>query len=221
VSSKVRVGIVDDHPLFRDGLIHTLSWYEDFEVVGIGATADDAIRMAADLQPDVIVSDMSMPGGGLAAIAGIVDTGLPCKVLVLSMKDDVETVSSALSRGAFGYMLKGGSGSELAQAIRTLHQGDRYLTPSLAVRLLTHSDAIRSEQRFQRDPFAVLTQRESEVLSIMIEGRSNKEIGNKLDLSEKTIKHHVTRILQKLSVRNRVEAVLMASKRQLVENRLN
>ncbi|MBM6596406.1 LuxR C-terminal-related transcriptional regulator [Microvirga pudoricolor] len=216
---KIRVGIVDDHPLFREGLAHTLERYGDFEIVGTGGSADEAVRMAQSLRPDVMVCDICMPGGGLAAVEEIAATGSG-KVLVLSMKDDTETVSAALGKGAFGYLLKGSGGVELASAIRAIHQGDRYLTPSLAVQLLSRS-AIRTAEPPVRDPLAGLTQRESQVLSIMVEGRSNKEIGNKLALSEKTIKHHVTRILQKLSVRNRVEAVLMASRRRQNENRVN
>jgi DNA-binding NarL/FixJ family response regulator len=221
VSSHVRVGIVDDHPLFREGLVYTLSHHADFEIVGTGATAEDAIRMAADQQPDVIVCDICMPGGGLAAIDVITAAGLASKVLVLSMKDDIETVSGALARGAFGYLLKGSRGSDLSAAIRALHQGNRYVESSLAIRLLSHTPGTRIAEPPARDPLAGLTQRESEVLSIMVEGRSNKEIGNQLAISEKTIKHHVTRILQKLSVRNRVEAVVMASMRKQLDSRLN
>jgi DNA-binding NarL/FixJ family response regulator len=218
VYSPIRVVIVDDHPLYRDGLLFALSCHADIAIVGVGGSRDDAVRLAAELEPDVLVTDMNMPGGGLSAIAGIVAAGSSCKVLVLSMVDDIETVGAALAGGAFGYMLKGGGGMELAQAIRALNQGDRYISPSLAVELLTRP-AARSPGA--GGPFSALTQRETDVLSIMVEGRSNKEIGNKLDLSEKTIKHHVTRILQKLSVRNRVEAALMAARREPAEQRLH
>lgn len=219
MSHKIRVVIVDDHPLYRDGLKFALSCHPDIAVIGIGACRDDAVRLAGELQPDVVVSDMNMPGGGMAAIAGIIEAGLTCRVLVLSMVDDIEIVAAALAGGAFGYMLKGGGGSELAQAIRALSQGDRYISPGLAIGLLTRSSPIPGSAK-ESGALAMLTQRESEVLSIMVEGRSNKEIGNKLDLSEKTIKHHVTRILQKLSVRNRVEAVLKVSKREAAASRL-
>ena len=221
MSHKIRVVIVDDHPLYRDGLKFALSCQPDIAVVGVGSCSDDAVRLADELRPDVVVSDMNMPGGGMAAIAGIIEAGLPCRVLVLSMVDDIEIVGAALAGGAFGYMLKGGGGSELAQAIRALSEGDRYISQGLAIGLLTRTSPMRGSANRSRDVLAMLTQRESEVLSIMVEGRSNKEIGNKLDLSEKTIKHHVTRILQKLSVRNRVEAVLKVSKREAAESRLH
>jgi two-component system, NarL family, nitrate/nitrite response regulator NarL len=126
---------------------------------------------------------------------------------------DEDQVCTVLNRGARGYLLKGTSGPELAQTVRVLSQGECYVSPSLAAKLLMRSGMGHANVQKHSDRFSDLTPREEQILSILVEGRSNKEIGNKLELSEKTIKHHLTNILQKLQVRNRVEAALLASDR--------
>jgi two-component system, NarL family, nitrate/nitrite response regulator NarL len=129
------------------------------------------------------------------------------------MVADEERIGAALQRGARGCLLKGASGRDLVHAVQMLHQGESYVSPSLAAKLLMRPHPGSARVTKPVDRFSDLTPREDEILSILVKGRSNKEIGNKLDLSEKTIKHHVTNILQKLQVRNRVEAALVASER--------
>ena len=213
MTKKIRVGVMDQHPLFRDGVIFTLEAQPDMEVIGQGASVRDAVRIAQESKPDVIVLDISMPGCGMDALEAITQQHALVRILILSVVADEEQVCAALKRGACGYLLKGTSGSELVQAVRMLYQGESYVSPSLAAKLLMRSGPNRASEAQPAHRHSELTRREEEILSILGKGRSNKEIGNKLDLSEKTVKHHVTNILQKLQVRNRVEAALVASER--------
>jgi two-component system, NarL family, nitrate/nitrite response regulator NarL len=213
MTKKIRVGVVDQHPLFRDGVIFTLEAQPDLEVIDQGASVRDAVRIAQESKPDVIVLDTSMPGCDPDVLKAITQQHAPVKILILTVVADEEQVRAALQRGAQGYLLKGASGPELVQAVQMLHQGESYVSPGLAAKLLMRPTPNDAGAAKPADRFSHLTPREDQILSILVRGRSNKEIGNKLDLSEKTIKHHVTNILQKLQVRNRVEAALLASDR--------
>jgi DNA-binding NarL/FixJ family response regulator len=211
MTKKIRVGVVDQHPLFRDGIVFSLAAQPDLEVIGQGASMRDALLIARE--SDVIVLDLSLLDNGLEAIAAITQQHPAVKILLFTTVADEERVGGALQRGARGCLLKGASGRDLVHAVQMLHQGESYVSPSLAAKLLMrpHLGNVRAAKPVDR--FSDLTPREDEILSILVKGRSNKEIGNTLDLSEKTIKHHVTNILQKLQVRNRVEAALVAAER--------
>ncbi|GEO18817.1 LuxR C-terminal-related transcriptional regulator [Microvirga aerophila] len=211
MAQKIRVGVIDQHPLFRDGIVFSLAAQPDLEVIGQGTSMRDALLIARE--SDVIVLDMSLLDRGLEAIEAITQQHPATKILLFTMVTDEERVGAALQRGARGCLLKGASGRDLVHAVQMLHQGESYVSPSLAAKLLMrpHPGSVRAAK--PADRFSDLTPREDEILSILVKGRSNKEIGNTLDLSEKTIKHHVTNILQKLQVRNRVEAALVASER--------
>jgi two-component system, NarL family, nitrate/nitrite response regulator NarL len=206
--SKIRLVVIDDHPLFRAGVIRTLESESDIAVVGEGSSAADALRLAKEASPSVILLDMSMAGGGLAAIRALLTECPEIKPLVLSGTADSAQVSLAMQSGAWGYVLKGVSGSELARSVQVIHRGERYVTPSLAACLF----AKVSEAPAKRapDPLSGLTSREEDILKLIVEGLSNKEIGGRLELSEKTVKHYLTIILDKLNVRNRVQAALIA-----------
>jgi DNA-binding NarL/FixJ family response regulator len=212
MGSKVRVGIVDQHPLFRDGIVYNLEAQSDIEVVGLGGTARDAMQIAREKRPDVLVMDSEIPGS-MGVIEEIALTYPTVMILMLASAGDDEQICAALKQGVRGCIAKGTTSRELVQTVRTLSQGEHYVSPSIAAKLLMRSGITKPAPEPRSDRFSDLTQREEQILSILIEGRSNKEIGNKLDLSEKTIKHHVTNILQKLQVRNRVEAALLASDR--------
>jgi two-component system, NarL family, nitrate/nitrite response regulator NarL len=212
LGNKIRVGIIDSETLFRKGIALHLSAQGDMEVVSEAAALRDAIRLASDLNPDVLILDLKDTVDAFNVIAAIKGSGSQTKILALSVSEDNDLVTSAMRTGAEGYVHRSISGKDLAQAIRMVHSGQRYLTPSLAFALLKRHDEKEKSERAQRDQVSGLTPREREVLTIMVEGRSNKEIGRRLDLAEKTIKHHVTNILQKLKARNRVEAVLMVSR---------
>ena len=210
---KIRVCVVDDHPMFRDGVAFTLAAQADMEVVGLGGSAADAVRMASENSPDVIVLDMTMPGGGMTAVAQIGQHFPQVRTLMLTVVADEEQVCTALKLGARGYLLKGSSGTELAQSVRLINDGEFYVSPPLAAKLLGRFGSGAVSGIVGKDRFSCLSAREEQILSNIVEGMSNKEIGNKLALSEKTIKHHVTSILQKLRVRNRVEAAILAADR--------
>ncbi|MEE1612492.1 response regulator transcription factor [Microvirga sp. CF3016] len=211
MTGRIRVSVVDKHPLFRDGVIRALSSQPDIEVVGHGVSVWDAIDTARRSRPDVIVLDCSTMDGTMEAVESILQQHPSISILVLADKAEEEHVYKALKRGVRGYLLKGSSGIELVQTVRVLCQGQSFISPSLAAKLLMRAGPGAMSEARGSSQLPHLTPREQQILSILVQGRSNKEIGNKLELSEKTIKHHLTNILQKLRVRNRVEAALLAS----------
>jgi len=209
---NVRIVVVDDHPLFRNGVAVTLATAPEFEVAGQGVNADEAVELAVDLLPDIMLLDISMPGGGIAAAQRIAAACPVVKIVMLTVSERDDDVVSALRAGARGYILKGIGGAELVAIVRAVHRGESYVSPDLAARLLT--EARDSDRRAHSSgTLAVLTAREEQILSLVSRGLSNKEIGIELNLQEKTVKHYMTNILQKLQVRNRVEAALLARDR--------
>jgi DNA-binding NarL/FixJ family response regulator len=194
-----RVLVVDDHPLFRDGLVGLLRTLDDTEVVGAVGTGEDAVRTAHDESPDVVLMDLNLPGmPGIEATRRITaETG--AAVLVLTMVDDDDSVLAALRVGARGYLLKGAGQEEVLAAIRAVASGGAVFGGAAAERVLSGGRG-----RFGAD----LTQRESQVLALLADGRSNAEIARELDLSLKTVQNHVSRILVKLQVRDRTQAAL-------------
>ncbi|WP_025397981.1 response regulator [Rhizobium leguminosarum] len=196
--TAITIAIVDDHPLFREGVSRSLSEMEDFVVVGEGASADDAATLAASHRPDVLLLDVSMPGGGIEAISEIVVGSPQTKVLMLTASEDVDPLIASLRRGAAGYVVKGIGSRGLADAIRTVVGGSRYISPSMRAKL----------EKTLLDRPAYLTPRETEVMELVAEGLTNKYIARRLDLQEKTIKHHMTEILFKLAASNRTEAAI-------------
>jgi DNA-binding NarL/FixJ family response regulator len=209
MADPVRVGVIDDHPLFRDGVLVTLKAVPELDVIAAGGSASDAIRIAQQDLPDVMLMDIHMPGGGISATREIARTCPVVKIVMLTVSEDQDDLTAALEAGAHGYVLKGVSGPDLARALLAVHNGESYVTPSLAARVLSRmrQNPARPEGAGS-DPLADLTFREEQVVTLMSNGATNKEIARKLDLSEKTVKHYVTNILQKLQVRNRVEAAL-------------
>ncbi len=211
MSETIRIAIIDDHPMMREGVTHIFNNEADFEVVGEGGNARDAIRIAQDVLPDIMLLDISMPGNGISAAEAISTTCPVVKLVMLTVSEDEKNVSVALKAGARGYILKGVSGPELVRSVRAVHLGESYVSPGLAARLLGELKPAATRLD-TADPRPNLTIREEQILALLSDGSSNKEIGLKLDLSEKTIKHYMTNIFQKLQVRNRVEAALVAQK---------
>lgn len=207
MDDTLSVAVVDDHPLFREGVAHSLRMQPGITVVAEGATAADALAIAADL-PDVMLLDVSMPGGGIAALQGIAAAFPVVKVVMLTVSEDEEDVTAALRAGARGYVLKGVAARELVGIVRAVAAGEVYVTPALATSLLV--ELTSPSTRHPVSPLADLTERERQIVELVAGGDSNKEIASQLGLSEKTVKHHMTNILQKLQVRNRVEAALIA-----------
>ena len=207
MTEKIRLAVVDDHPLMRDGIAMTLNREPDFDVVASGGSAADAIRIAEELQPHIMLLDVNMPGGGLAAVRHI-GTAMPgIRLLFLTVSERQEDVTAALEAGVRGYILKGISGPNLVRTIRSVASGETYITPEFAARLLAlphQGPRAAAPNEAGHD----LSAREEQILEGVAQGMTNKEIARKLDLSEKTVKHYMSGVLQKLSARNRVEAVV-------------
>lgn len=217
MNDNIHVVIVDDHELFRDGLANILSSEEDIDVIGQGGTGKEAIQLARDLLPDIILLDLDMPNGGLNAARVIAEQFPVIKIAVLTASESEDHLIDALKVGSRAYILKGVAARELVRIIRAVHSGESYVPPALAASILVEMDEEGRSASQPPTPFDELTDREREILEKLAEGLSNKEIGEQLYLSEKTVKHYVTNILQKLHVRNRVEAALFALKSGQVE----
>lgn len=206
----IRVVIADDHPLYREGVARSLSEADGISVVGEGQDAGAAFDLTERLKPDLVLLDISMPGGGgIAALRRIMTLPEPPVVAMLTVSEEDDDVMQALKSGAKGYVLKGVGSRELVSIVRDVADGKSYVSPSLAARIL---NAMRggSTSRREVNPIEDLSHREEEILKLVAAGKSNKEVGLALDLQEKTVKHYMTAILQKLHVRNRVEAAVMA-----------
>jgi len=210
---KIRLVIIDDHPIFREGVASILGSEADIELVGQGVSADDALRLTREFLPDVILLDVNMPGSGLKAAEAIANSFPVVKIVMLTGSADEDDVLAALKAGAHAYVLKGVAARELNGILHTVYSGEWYVTPSLAANLLSEMKSPTRVKQIQADVFDGLTERERQILELIADGTSNKEIGQKLFLTEKTIKHYVTNILQKLHVSNRVQAALLAQKK--------
>jgi two-component system, NarL family, nitrate/nitrite response regulator NarL len=210
---KIRVGVVDDHPLYRDGVVFALESEMDMEVVAQGETANDAYQIALDQAPDVLLLDMNMPGSGINAVAKIALKCPSTKTLMLTVVDDEDEVRSVLRKGARGYLLKGTSSSELANAVRVVSRGQSYVSPSFAAQLIMSRGAEDVDAKETTGTFPELSEREEQILLLIYRGLSNRLIGDELGLTEKTVKGYVTNIMEKLQVRNRVEAAMIAAER--------
>ncbi len=206
VDSHIRVIVADDHPLFRDGVVTILGSADDIEVVGEADDAPGAIQLAADLLPDVAILDVAMPGRGLHAAREIARAYPSTCVVMLTVSEDEDDLMAAMKAGAKGYVLKGIAARELVEVVRSVAAGEVYVAQKLAWRLL------RELRRPRRSPVDELSAREREVLELVAAGLSNAEIGRRLNVVEKTIKHHMTNILSKLQVSSRVEAAVLAYK---------
>jgi two-component system, NarL family, nitrate/nitrite response regulator NarL len=218
---KIHLVIVDDHPLFREGVVAILGTEPDMEMVGQGATADEALRLTRDLLPDIVILDINIPGGGLNAAQMIANTYPVVKIVMLTSSMDEDHVLTALKAGAQAYVLKGVPARELVNILHTVQAGEGYVTPTLAASLLMEMTAPVKTERSRSESLNELTEREHEILELISVGKSNKEIGLQLHLTEKTIKHYVTNILQKLQVRSRVEAALLAQQQSRIKDLSN
>lgn len=207
MTEKIRIIVVDDHPLFREGVTRSLNEIGGFEIVGEGCTSADAVRLAREATPDVILMDISLPGGGLEAIAPILEHNPSCVLLMLTVSESADDLKTAIQLGAKGYVLKGVGSRTLAEIIRTVAAGESYIASSLSFKLMAQM-AEETAKPAANDVMATLTEREQEVLTLVASGLSNKMVARDLNLHEKTIKHHMTRIFVKLNVKNRTEAAL-------------
>ena len=204
-----RVLVADDHPLFREGVARTLAESGRFQVVGTAASGAEAVDQAARLAPDLVLLDLSMPQGGLWALERIMQLAPAPLAAMLTVSEDSDAVFAALERGARGYLLKGIGGAELVTILERLMAGESHVAPALAARMLAR---MHKTPAVPSDPLASLTAREEEILRLVSSGLSNKEVARRVNLQERTVKHHMTQILQKLHLRNRTEAAILAQK---------
>ncbi len=210
----IRIVVVDDHPIVRDGLVAVLSTQPDFEVVGEASSGPEAIQQVRAIQPDVILLDLEMPDmDGVETLQCLREIDPAVRVIVFTAFDTDERIVKAVQAGAQGYLLKGVPRDEIFNAIRVVHAGGALLQPVVASKLL------RQVSRDAQPEPDSLTERELEVLRLMAQGQMNKEIAAALVISERTVKFHVSAILSKLGAGNRTEAVRLAAQQGLIELR--
>lgn len=223
---ELRIVIVDDHQLFREGVKRILEMENDFKVVGEGADGGDAFKLAEEYKPDVLLMDINMPNiNGVSATESVISASPDTRVIMLSIHDDEGYVYRTLRSGASGYLLKEMGTSDLVDAVRVVASGGAYIHPKVTGKLIEEFRRLSDQEGMAERSFAVddanavdpkmiesLTRREREVLQLMAEGKSNRAIGEFLFISEKTVKNHVSSILQKLNVQDRTQAVVNSIK---------
>lgn len=207
MTKRSRIAIVDPQPIFRIGLSEVFSRESDFEVVGSGASAREAVDLVKLHKPDILLLEVNLPGGGLGAAQEIRRQGGSTRFMFLTCSERQEDVNTALQAGASAYMLKGIAAETLVHTLRMVLSGETYIMPQLATRLLV-SASQKQKPCASAERIDSLTTRERQILQELTGGQTNKEIARKLDITEKTVKHYMGRVLQKLCVRNRTEAVL-------------
>jgi two-component system response regulator NreC len=213
--SRIRVLVVDDHTLLRDGITALLQLAPDMEVVGEAGDGKEALLKVRDLKPDVVLMDLEMPVmDGLEASRQICARYPEVAVLVLSQYQDADHVLDAIDAGVRGFVNKNAASAELAAAIRSVHGGESFLSPA-AARLLI-GRVRRGERRLREDPYDELTPREKEILKLIAEGKTTRQIAEALVISPKTVEGHRTRLMAKLGVHDRVELVKYAVRRGII-----
>ena len=215
---SIRLLIADDHAIVRSGLAMLVNAQSDMEVVGTAADGAEAFEKALELQPDLVLMDLSMPPGenGLSATQRLRDAAPHIHILVLTMHDDEEYLFRVLQAGAHGYILKSAPDADLLTAIRTIHSGAAYLHPS-ATKSLIQEFLTRVQRGENLEQFHVLTDREQEILTLIAKGYANKEIAEKLIVSVKTVETHKAKIIEKLQMKTRHELVSYALKKGLLD----
>lgn len=225
-----KILIIDDHQLFREGVKRILDFEKTFEVVAEGDDGSEVIALYEEYHPDVIIMDINMPNvNGAEATRQLIEKHPEAKVIILSIHDDENYVSHALKTGASGYLLKEMDADALVEAVKVVADGGSYLHPKVTHSLVSEYRRLALEesgagkafvQRAEiRRPLHLLTRRECEVLQLLADGKSNRGIGEALFISEKTVKNHVSNILQKMNVNDRTQAVVVAIKNGWVEIR--
>ena len=213
---KIKVLVVDDHTIVRDGICALLALAGDIEVVGEATNGNEAIKLVEELHPDVVLMDIAMPiMGGLEATRRISKEFPKTKVLVVTQHDDKEYVFPVIESGASGLISKAGASSELALGIRAVYNGDSFLSPSVA-KLLVENYQITAGKRNQKDPYHQLTGREREVLKLLTEGYSTQKIADMLVITPKTVEGHKTSLMAKLGIHNRIDLVKYALRKGII-----
>lgn len=213
---KIRVLLVDDHTIVRDGISALLALAGDIEVVGEATNGNEALKMVEELKPDVVLMDIAMPiMGGLEATRRISKEFPNSKVLVITQHDDKEYVFPVIESGAAGLISKAGASSELTVGIRAVHNGDSFLSPSVASLLVRNYQSTAGE-RNQQDPYNRLSTREREVLKLLAEGYKTQEIADMLVVTPKTVDGHKTSLMSKLGIHNKIDLVKYALRKGII-----
>ncbi|HEU4797875.1 MAG TPA: response regulator transcription factor [bacterium] len=214
--SRIRVLLADDHDLFRQGVRRLLEGVADLEVVGEGRTGEETVRLVEDLVPDIVLLDITMPGLSGIDAARLIKTASPrTGVIMLTVHADEEFLFEAIKAGAMGYLLKDASPDDLVRAIRLIYGGEGLLAPSMAAKVMREFARTRQAKELA-GVLNPLTQREIEILQHVAEGLANKEIAHKLSISERTVKNHLSNIMEKLHVNSRTQAAVYALRSGLV-----
>jgi DNA-binding NarL/FixJ family response regulator len=204
----IRIAIVDDHPIVREGLLSALGDESDFDIVGAASSAEELIERGAQWQPDVVLLDFEMPGlSGVEAVRELVRVLPHTGIIAFTAYADDDRIVGAVRSGARGYVLKGAPATEVAQAIRDVNAGGSYLPPAIAAVL---AKQVREPKRTS------LTSRERDVLRFVADGLSNKQIARRLEITERTVKYHVNSAMTKLGADNRAQAVAVAVRRRIL-----
>ncbi|HYN28377.1 MAG TPA: response regulator transcription factor [Dermatophilaceae bacterium] len=222
----IRIVVADDHDLYRRGMGVVIGMEDDLDIVGEARDGREAVRVAVEKAPDVVLMDVRMPrSDGIGACREIKRRVPSAKVLMLTMSDEESDLFEAIKAGASGYLLKDAPAEEVAEAIRCVHAGQSIIPPSMAAQLIAEFSRLSSDNDTDTGPDAAgaaaaprLTDRELEVLRLVARGQANKEIARQLFISENTVKNHVRNILEKLQLHSRVEAALYAMKRNLLDD---
>lgn len=204
------VGLVDDHPLLLRGVLSLFEQSPEFTIVKTGLSSQDIVEICTTFRPDVLITDLSMPGDVYLAIATAAKLVPQTKILAFTAAAGIEPAIRALDAGASGYVLKGSSAPELIQAIEAVHRGETYITQSFASKVIAGlRDSALRKKAAEAVKFSI---REEQIIKLLVRGNTNKEIADALKISEKTVKHHMTYLMQKLNARNRIEAVIAVQK---------
>lgn len=201
------IAFVDDHPVLLAGLARLFSSAMDLNVIAIGKTANDIVDIAKTMHPDLMVVDLCMPGNAIEAIGTVSSRYGDTKILAFTASECIDTAVATLDAGALGFVLKGSSLEDLRDAIDRVLAGETYITPSFAAKVVA---ALKKENTKRSVPRVTFSKREEDVLRLLLRGYMNRQIAVELSISEKTVKHHMTVLIQKLNVRSRVEVLLAA-----------
>lgn len=214
----IKMVIVDDHALFREGLASIIQIEPDIEVSGLAGTVQEAVETVRDLKPDIVLMDFVLPDGtGADATRQVLREHPDCKIVFLTMSEEDENLFAAIRSGAKGYLLKNMSPSKLVTTIRSVHRGESALSRSMTLRLMEELSRTKGSERLEDQWLEKLTQRENDVLRVLATGKTNKEIANHLYISENTVKYHVHSILEKLNLPNRKAAAIFAKEHGMTD----
>jgi two-component system, NarL family, nitrate/nitrite response regulator NarL len=211
MANLIRIAVIDDHPLFREGVVNLLARTPGIEVAAQGSTAADAISIAMDLSPDVMLIELKLPDDGAAAVSAIARKHPGIRIVILTVSENHRDLTAMLQLGVHGYLLKGCTGQEIVRAVQRVQAGELCVTSSFAPSLLAQAG---QPARKPGDATEDLSGREEIILTQVSKGLTNKEIARALNLREKTVRHYMSHIMQKLGVCSRYEAALMGQKRQ-------